>query len=181
LQAEVLSPDQLETRADSVRSQIGLTLDGLRSKLTPRNFVDELTERSGVRELDSSAVFDFALRRHPLVTAAAGVGIGLCALFALRSTTGTGPSVIRRTIDDLSLSAKQNLKDRVEAKRSEFMRAAESQLSAGAEHLSEAVEKGVGELVSRSPAPSQAKPLIEAAVQIILIAAFESLLNRTRR
>jgi len=181
LNAIVSSPAELEAQANRVRGQVGDTLDALRSRLTPRNLIDEMADRSGVREITPSSMFDFAVGRHPMITAAAGVGVGLCAFLAFRSSSASGPGIIRQTIGDLSQSTKKSLKSRVEAKRGEFMRAAETHLSAGVEQLSDAVEKGVGELVSRSPAPNEAKPLIESAIQIILIAAFESLLNRRRK
>jgi hypothetical protein len=82
---------------------------------------------------------------------------------------------------DLSQSAKQALKNKAQVQRTAFVRAAEAQLSAGAQHLSEAVETGVRDLVARTPAPPEAKPLIESAAQIILIAAFEALFDRVRR
>jgi len=181
LDAEGLTPDELEARADSVRDQVAETLAALRLKLAPRSLIDEMAERSGVRDLDAGSIVDFAVRKHPVASGLAGLCVGLWAWRAFRASPETGPGLIRQTMGDLSQSAKQALKNKAQVQRTAFVRAAEAQLSAGAQHLSDAVETGVRDLVARTPAPPEAKPLIESAAQIILIAAFEALFDRVRR
>ena len=58
-----MSPDELEREADRVRSQIGLTVSRLRTKLTPRNIAGEIAERGGLRDLTPRAFVEFAARR----------------------------------------------------------------------------------------------------------------------
>jgi len=162
-----------------LRGEIGVTLDQLRTKLTPRNIVGEIAESNGVADLTPRSVFDFAARRHPVSTVLVGLGLGILAFSALRSSEKNGPGALRETLAALTQSARNSFKTHAAAKREDFVRAAEVQLSAGAEHLSGAVERGVGELVSRLPAPSEAKPLIESAMQVLLIAALEKIFART--
>jgi len=176
-----MSPDELEVQANRVRDQMGATVEQLRAKLTPRNIVGEISERSGVRDLTPSSLFDFAARRHPVSTVLVGLGLGVLAFAAARSSKKAGPGVLRETLGALTHSAGNTFKARAAAKREDFVRAAEAQMSAGAEHLSSAVDKGLGELLSRVPAPPEAKPLIASAVQVLLLAALETIFARARK
>jgi hypothetical protein len=162
-----------------VRGDIGATLEQLRTKLTPRNIVGEIAESAGVADLTPRSVFDFAAQRHPVSTVLVGLGLGMLALSALRSGDKNGPGALQETLSALTQSARKSFKSHAAAKREDFVRAAEVQLSAGAEHLGDAVDRGVGELVSRLPAPSEAKPLIESALQVLLIAALEKIFARS--
>ena len=175
------SPDELEARADHVRGKLGATIDSLRQRLTPRNLVDEITDRSGVRQFAPSSMFDFAARRHPVTTVLVGLGAALLAFSAVKAGGKAGSGSIRETLDELSQSARQAFKDRAEAKRRDFVQTAQAHLSTGVDQLGDAVERGIGDFVSRMPAPAETKPLIESAVQILLVAAIETLLRKTVR
>jgi Protein of unknown function (DUF3618) len=176
------SPDDLEARADRLRGEIGSTLDRLRVKLRPRNLASEVAERTGVNDITPGAVLDFAARQHPAATALVALGLGVWAFSIFRRPSkNSGSGAVRETLGALSQSAKKTFSDRAHAKREQFLRSAEAHLAAGASQLSDAVEKGVGELVSRAPGPPEAKPLIESAVQIILITALESLVAKVWR
>ncbi len=181
MDAEIMSPAELELRADSLRGEIGSTLDRLRVRLRPRNIADEVAERSGVRDLTPSVVFNFAAKEHPVATALVGLGLGLWAFSMLRSSGKPGPGAMRQTISTLSQSTQRTFSERAKVKREEFIRAAEEHLTAGAIQLSDAVEKGVGQLISQAPVPPEAKPLMSSAAQIILIAAMETIVGRIWR
>jgi hypothetical protein len=182
LDARVASPpDELERQADRVRGQIGATLDQLRTKLTPRNIVGEIAEGGGLLNLTPRSFVDFAARRHPVSTVLVGVGLGVLAFSVLRSSEKSGRGVLRETLGALAQSARNSFQTHAAAKREDFVRAAEAQLSAGAEQVRDAVEKGVGELVSRSPAPPEARPLVESALQLLLIAALETILAKAKK
>ena len=176
-----MSPDELEREADRVRSQIGVTVSRLRTKLTPRNIAGEIAERGGLRDLTPRSFVEFAARRRPVSTVLVGLGLGALAFFALRSSEKSGPGALRETLGALTQSARNSFQTHAAAKREEFVRVAEAQLSASAEHLSDAVDKGVGELVSRVPAPPEARPLIESALQVLLIAALETILAKAKK
>jgi hypothetical protein len=176
------SPDELERQANRVRSEIGATVDQLRMRLTPRNIAAEIAEGSGLRDLTPRSFVDFAARRHPVSTVLAGLGLGVLAFTVLRSSEKSGPGgALRDTLGALTQSARNSFQSHAAAKREDFIRAAEAQLSAGAEHVSDAIEKGVGELVSRVPAPSEARPLIGSALQVLLIAALEAILAKAKK
>lgn len=176
-----MSPDECERQADRVRSQIGATLNQLRTKLTPRNIVDEIAEGSGLRDLTPRSFVDFAARRHPVSTVLVGLGLGVLAFSVLRSSEKSGAGGLRETLGALTQSVRNTFQTHAAAKREDFVRAAEAQLSAGADHVRNAVEKGVGELVSRVPAPPEARPLIESALQVLLIAALETILAKAKK
>src|SRR5271170_3383536 len=176
-----MSSDELERQADRVRSQIGATVGRLRTKLTPRNIIGEIAEGSGLRDLTPRSFVDFAARRHPVSTVLVGLGLGVLAFSVLRSSEKSGPGTLRETLGTLTESARNSFQTHAAAKREDFVRAVEAQLSASAEHLSDAVDKGVAELVSRVPAPPEARPLIESALQVLLIAALETILAKAKK
>ena len=174
------SADELERSADRLRGDIGATLERLRTKLTPRNVLAEIAEGAGVSDLNPRSFFDFAARRHPIPTVLVTLGLGALAVSALRSR-GSGPGALQATFSALTQSARDSFNTHAAAKREDFVRAAEAQLSAGAGLLSDAVEKGVGELISRVPAPPEAKPLLESALQVLLIAGLETIFSKVRK
>ena len=143
MDARVASPpDELERQADRVRSQIGATLDQLRTKLTPRNIIGEIAEGSGLRDLTPRSFVDFAARRHPVSTVLVGVGLGVLAFSVLRSSEKSGRGVLRETLGALAQSARNSFQTHAAAKREDFVRAAEAQLSAGAEQREGRCRKG---------------------------------------
>ena len=101
-----MSPDELEREADRVRSQIGVTVSQLRTKLTPRNIIGEIAERGGLRDLTPRSFVDFAARRCPVSTVLVGLGLGVLAFFALRSSEKSGPGALRETLGVLTQSAR---------------------------------------------------------------------------
>ena len=60
------------------------------------------------------------------------------------------------------------------------MRAASSQIQAGATQLSDAIENGVDDLIGNIPATPAARPLIQSAIQLALLMAVETLLAKRR-
>jgi len=176
-----LTPDELQQDADRVRRQIGSTLERLRTKLTPRNIVNEIAEGSGVGDVTPRSVVDFAARRHPVSTVLVGLGLGVLAFSVLRSSEKAGPGALHQTFSSLAQSARDTFKAHAEAKRQDFVRAAEAHLTTGAGHLTGAVEKGLEDLVSLVPAPVEARPLIESALQLLLISGLEAIFAKARK
>jgi hypothetical protein len=174
-----MSPDELEENAERVRAHIGATLDRLRFNLRPRNLIGEVTDRSGVSRVTPGTVFEFATKQHPVATILVGPGVGVWAFPAIRSSGRLGLGALRESIDILSNSARRIFKQRAAAKREEFVLAAEASISAGAaEKLSDAVETGIGEVLSRLPVAQAVSPIVELAIQLILIAALETMLAK---
>jgi hypothetical protein len=177
------SSSDYEAQANRLRAQMGLTIGELRSSLTPSNLASEAASRVGVSDLSWSGALDFAGKRHPIPTAIIGLGLALWTLSAVR---GRGKS---RTFADLSSpltesssslvgSAARVLRERAEAKRQEFIGAAQAQVVSGAEKLSDEIEKRVENVVVGVPGGLQARPLIASAIQIALAAVLENLLHR---
>jgi hypothetical protein len=176
-----LSPDELQQDADRARRQIGSTLERLRIKLTPRNIISEIAEGTGVQDLTPRSVVDFAARRHPVSTVLVGLGLGVLAFSVLRSSEKAGPGALHQTFSSLAQSARDTFKAHAAAKREDFVRAAEAHLTTGVGHLTGAVEKGLEDLVSLVPAPAEARPLIESALQVLLISALETIFAKARK
>jgi Protein of unknown function (DUF3618) len=176
-----LSPDELQQDADRVRRQIGSTLERLRTKLTPRNIISEITEGSGMGDVTPRSVVDFAARRHPVSTVLVGLGLGVLAFSVLKSSEKGGPGALQQTFSSLAQSARDTFKAHAETKRQDFVRAAEAHLTTGAGHLTGAVEKGLEDLVSLVPAPVEARPLIESALQLLLISGLEAIFAKARK
>jgi len=59
---------------------MGVTIDELRSTLTPSKLASEAASRVGITDLSWSGAFDFASKRHPVPTAIIGLGIALWTL-----------------------------------------------------------------------------------------------------
>ena len=85
---------------------------------------------------------------------------------------------MRSTAGALARSATDVFRDRAEAKRQALVGAASSQIKVGATQLSNAIENGVDDLIGRIPATPAARPLIESAIQMALLMAFEALLPK---
>lgn len=69
--------EQLERQAESARAQLAATLEELRAKLSPSQFVDELmdyTREGGAAELARN--FGRDIRAHPLSVALVAAGLG---------------------------------------------------------------------------------------------------------
>jgi hypothetical protein len=86
-----LTSAEYEARANRLRSQMGETVDELRSNLTPSNLASEAASRVGVSELSWRGALDFASTRHPGPTAIAGFGVALWLLAAARKRFGNPP------------------------------------------------------------------------------------------
>ena len=85
-----LTSGEYEAQANRLRSQMGETVDELRSNLTPSNLASEAASRVGVSELSWRGALDFASTRHPGPTAIAGFGVALWLLAAARKRNKEG-------------------------------------------------------------------------------------------
>jgi hypothetical protein len=85
-----LTSAEYEARANRLRSQMGETVDELRSNITPSNLVSEAASRVGVSELSWRGALDFASTRHPGPTAIAGFSVALWLLAAARKRNKEG-------------------------------------------------------------------------------------------
>jgi hypothetical protein len=104
------SSGDYEAQANRLRAEMGLTIDALRSNLTPANLASEAASqvgmadlslssaldvagkrlaaeaasRIGVADLSWSSALDYAGKRHPVPTAIIGLGLALWTLAAVR-------------------------------------------------------------------------------------------------
>ncbi len=85
-----LTSGDYEAQANRLRSQMGQTVDELRSNLTPSKLASEAASRVGVTELSWRGAVDFASTRHPGPTAIAGFGVALWLLAAARKRNKEG-------------------------------------------------------------------------------------------
>ncbi len=85
-----LTSGEYEAQANRLRSQMGETVDELRSNLTPSNLASEAASRVGVSELSWRGALDFVSTRHPGPTAIAGFGVALWLLAAARKRNKEG-------------------------------------------------------------------------------------------
>jgi len=183
----VLSSSDYEAQANVLRAEMGSTLDQLRFRLTPSNLASEAASGAasqvGLADLSWSGALEFAAKRHPVPTAVIGLGIALWTLAALRSQRRrdailslssplTGPS------SSIVNSATRVLRERAEAKRQEFVGAAQAQVVSGAERLSDEIEKRIENVIVGVPGGNRAQPLLASAIQIGLAALLEGLLHR---
>ena len=181
------SSSDYETQANRLRADMGSTIDQLRFNLTPSNLASEAASeaasRVGLADLSWSGAFDFAGKRHPVPTAIIGLGIALWTLAALRGrgrgkTLAGLTSPLTESSSSLVNSATKVLRERAEAKRQEFVGAAQAQVVSGAEKLSDEIEKQVENVIVGVPGGNQAQPLIASAIQIALAALLEGLLHK---
>ncbi len=178
-----LSSSDYEAQANRLRAEMGRTIDQLRTSMTPSNLASEAASRVGVSDLSWSGALDFAGKRHPVPTAIIGLGLALWTMSAVRGrgkgrTLAAFTSPVTQSSSSLVDSATRVLRERAEAKRREFVGAAQTQVVSGAEKLSDEIERRVEEVIVGVPGGLQARPLIASAIQIGLAAVLESLLHR---
>ena len=175
-----------EAQANLLRAEMSATIDQLRLSLTPANHASEAASQVGVANFSVSGALDLAGRRHPIPTAIIGLGIALWTLSALRGrarrdTLASLSSPLTESSSSLVDSATKVLRQRAEAKKQEFIGAAQAQVVSGTEKLSDEIERRVENIIVGVPGGDQARPLIASAIQIVLAAALENLLNRRSR
>ena len=183
----VLSSSDYEAQANVLRAEMGSTLDQLRFRLTPSNLASEAASGAasqvGLADLSWSGALEFAAKRHPVPTAVIGLGIALWTLAALRSQRRRDAilslsSPLTEPSSSIVNSATRVLRERAEAKRQEFVGAAQAQVVSGAERLSDEIEKRIENVIVGVPGGNRAQPLLASAIQIGLAALLEGLLHR---
>jgi hypothetical protein len=177
-----LTSAEYEARANRLRSQMGETVDELRSNLTPSKLASEAASRVGVSELSWRGALDFASTRHPGPTA---IAVALWFLAAARKRNKEGVHEVtvplRESSSSLVDTATRVFRERAATKQREFMGAAQTHVAKGAAMLSEAIEQKLEDVIDRVPGGSEVRPLIESTVQIALATALEALLQRRPR
>ena len=180
-----LTSGEYEAQANRLRSQMGETVDKLRSNLTPSNLASEAASRVGVSELSWRGALDFASTRHPGPTAIAGFGVALWLLAAARKRNKEGVHEVtlplRESSSSLVDTATRVFRERAATKQREFIGAAQTHVAKGAAMLSDAIEDKLEDVIDRVPGGSQVRPLIESTVQVALATALEALLQRRSR
>jgi hypothetical protein len=180
-----LTSAEYEARANRLRSQMGETVDELRSNLTPSKLASEAASRVGVSELSWRGALDFVSTRHPGPTAIAGFGVALWFLAAARKRNKEGVHEVtvplRESSSSLVDTATRVFRERAATKQREFMGAAQTHVAKGAAMLSDAIEQKLEDVIDRVPGGSEVRPLIESTVQIALATALEALLQRRPR
>ncbi len=184
--AKLATSREYEAEANRLRAQIGVTVDALRSGLTPSNLASEAASRVGLADLSWGGAFDYASKRHPIPTAIIGLGVALWTMSAVRNrgkrdsvTIVTAP--LRESTESIVGSATKVFRERAEAKRREFVDVAQSQVATGATLLSNEIGKKLETYIDRLPGGINVRPLIESSVQIALAAALEGLLRKRSR
>ena len=175
-----------EAEANRVRKEIDETVKELRSRLTPSSLASEAAAAVGLTDASWAGAFEFASKRHPIPTAIAGLGIALLALVAIRNRSRRGgvaslASPLRESSESLVDSASRVFRERAALKRRELVRAAQARIAAGAERLSDEVERKLDDVVDQVPGGSEVGPLIASAIQIALTAALEGPLRKDPR
>jgi hypothetical protein len=178
----VSSSRDYEAQANRLRGEIAVTVDELGSRLTPSQLASEAAARAGIAELSWSGAFSFASRRHPIPTAIIGLGIALWTLSAVRDRGRSNrlvslTSPLKESSSSLVDSATKVFRERAEAKRREFVGAAQAQVASGAEKLSDEIERQLADFVDRIPAGIELRPLIASAIQVALASALEGMLR----
>ena len=175
-----------DAEANRVRKEIDDTVKELRLRLRPSSLASEAAASVGLHDASWAGALEFAGRRHPIPTAIAGLSIALWALMATRNRSRRGgvaslTAPLRELSESLVGSASRVFRERAALKRRELVRAAQAQIAAGAERLSDEVERKLDEVVDRVPGGSEVRPLIASAVQIAIAAALEGLLRKDTR
>ena len=179
----VSSSSDYEAQANRLRTEMGATIDQLRSSLTPSNLASEAASRVGVSDLSWSSAFDFAGKRHPIPTAIIGLGIALWTLSAVRGRARSRnlaslSSPFTESSSSIVDSATRVLRQRAEAKKLEFIGTAQAHVANGTAKLSDEIEKRLESIIDGVPGGVQVRPLISSTIQIALAAALENLLRR---
>jgi hypothetical protein len=170
---------EYEDEANRLRARINATMRQLRSNLEPANIVEELKQSSGLDGVTPATALNFAMRRYPVPTLLVGLGIGVWAYSMIRPHSlreGTLPAAARSLADGVTNA----FRDRVDAKRKAAIAVARSQLMKGATHVADAIERRVDGFVGELPATPVARPLVEAAVRLLLLGAFDAMLPRSK-
>lgn len=184
--ANLATSSEYEAEANRLRAQIGVTVDVLRSGLTPSNLASEAASRVGLTDLSWGGAFHYASKRHPVPTAIIGLGVALWTMSAVRNRgRHDSLAVVTAPLGDswesIVQSATKVLRERAEAKRREFVDVAQSQVATGAAMLSDEMGKKLENVFDRLPGGTNVRPLIESSVQIALAAALEGLLRKRTR
>jgi Protein of unknown function (DUF3618) len=174
-----------EAEANRLRSQMGQTVDELRTNLTPSRLASEAASRVGVSDLSWRGALNFASTRHPGRTAIAGFDVALWLLAAARKRNKEGPHDVtlplRESSSSLVDTATRVFRDRAATKQAEFIGAAQTHVASGAAMLSDAIAEKLEDVIDRVPGGSQVRPLIESTVQVALATALEALFQRRPR
>ncbi len=183
MSANLSSSSDYEAQANRLRAKMGVTIDELRSNLTPSKLASEAASRAGLADLSWSGAFDFASKRHPIPTAIIGLGIALWTLSAARDRARRNrlaslTSPLRESSSSLVDSATKVFRERAEAKRREFVGVAQAHVVTGAAKLSDEIERRLENVIDRVPGGTEVRPLIESTIQIALASALEGLLYR---
>jgi hypothetical protein len=184
--ANLATSSEYEAEANRLRAQIRGTVGVLRSGLTPSNLASEAASRVGIADLSWGGAFDYASKRHPVPTAIIGLGVALWTMSAVKNRGSRDPVAVvtgplRESSDSIVRSATKVFRERAEAKRREFVDAAQSQVATGATMLSDEIGKKLESYVDRLPGGIKVRPLIESSVQVALAAALEGLLRKRTR
>ena len=162
------SPSELEREANRVRADLATTLEQLRHNLTPANLLNELAESSGLKEVTPERAFDFTVRRHPLPTLMVGMGLAFWAYTSAHRkpdhkhelelerlpVAGAVPKPaagITEVVGSLAETATKVFRDQADAKSAQFKEFAESHIRSGAEYVSGAIDRTIGDLVAHIP------------------------------
>ena len=186
MSANVSSSSDYEAQANRLRLEMGVTIDELRCSLMPSKLASEAASRVGIADLSWSGAFDFASKRHPIPTAIIGLGIALWTLSAARDRARRNrlaslTSPLRESSSSLVDSVAKVFRERAEAKRREFVGAAQAQVAIGAAKLSDEIERRLESVIDRVPGGIEVRPLIESTIQIALASALEGLLYKRSR
>ena len=175
-----LTSGDYEAQAIRLRSQMGRTVDELRSNLTPSKLASEAASRVGITDLSWRGAVDFASTRHPGPTAIAGFGVA-----AARKSNKEGVHEVTLPLRESSVSlvdtATRVFRERAEIKQREFMGAAQTHVAKGAAMLSDAIEQKLEDVIDRVPGGSEVRPLIESTVQVALATALDALTQKWSR
>jgi hypothetical protein len=179
---KVSSSRDYEAQANRLRAELAVTADEVRSRLTASQLASEAAARAGIADLSWSGAFDFASKRHPIPAAIIGLGIALWTLSAVRDRGRSNrlASVtlpLRESSSSLIDSATKVFRERAEAKRREFVGAAQAQVASGAEKLSDEIERQLRDVVDRVPGGIELRPLIASTIQVALASALEGMLR----
>jgi Protein of unknown function (DUF3618) len=178
-----LTSGDYEAQANRLRSQMGRTVDELRSNLTPSKLASEAASRVGITDLSWRGAVDFASTRHP--AAIAGFGVALWLLAAARKRNKEGVHEVTLPLRESSVSlvdtATRVFRERAEIKQREFMGAAQTHVAKGAAMLSDAIEQKLEDVIDRVPGGSEVRPLIESTVQVALATALDALTQKWSR
>jgi hypothetical protein len=167
-----LTSDDYESQATRLRSRMGLTVEELRSNLSPSELASEAASRVGMSELSWRGAVDFASTRHPGLTAIAGFGVALWLLAAARKRNKDGVHDVtlplRASSASLVNTATRVFRERAESKQREFMGTAQTHVEKGAAMISDAIEQKLEGVIDRLLGGSEVRPLIESTVEALM-------------